>query len=184
MRVRAATDGDFESIRDLIGEFVTGHPAANQPRPVDVLRKAYLGAEAVGRVVVAEELRGRLVGFAAWRRDFDMFWGIWGGEGIGLFVRPSHRGVGVALSLVTATCAQIREGGGQYLRACYEGDDLARFYERIAIGRPQRECYLSAAAFERLADLAGHPPRLAVRHLPDKELNFKTRDRQIEEGTG
>jgi GNAT superfamily N-acetyltransferase len=175
MKIRAGTEADLESIAALIALFAKGHPAENQPRPIEVLREAYLGVEAIAHIVVAEKPVAGVIGFAAWRRDFDMFWSMWGGEGVGMFVAPSYRGLGVALSLVTAMCSQIREQGGQYIRASYEGDHLAKLYERVAIGRPERACFISSTAFDRLADMAGRPPRMVVAHLPDRKLNFSAR---------
>ena len=45
-------------------------------------------------------------------------------------------------------------------------------YERVAVGRPERACHLSALAFERLAGVAGRSARDIIRALPEKGMNY------------
>ena len=70
-----------------------------------------------------------------------------------------------------ALCSAVRDAGGGFLKATYT-DDVAGFYERVAIGGPVRECHLSAKAFTAVANLAGSSAREIAAHLPDPELNF------------
>lgn len=100
-----------------------------------------------------------------------MYWSMFGGEGIGLYVEPAHRGFGVAACILAAMCADIREQGGEYLTASY-GSEWASFYERVAIGGGDRTCHLSALAFDAVADVAGRSAKEIVRALPVKDLNF------------
>jgi hypothetical protein len=44
-------------------------------------------------------------------------------------------------------------------------------YERVAMGWKAHECYVSAEAFQALADLAGLAPRDIIRRLPDPGLH-------------
>jgi GNAT superfamily N-acetyltransferase len=105
-----------------------------------------------------------------WSRFYDAFWSMFGVRGEWLYVRPEARGLGVAAALVAALCAHGRREGAEFLRAGAYTDDVARLYERCAIGGPSWECHVSAEAFHVLADLGGKPVREIVRGLPAKEL--------------
>ncbi|HSK02484.1 MAG TPA: GNAT family N-acetyltransferase [Kofleriaceae bacterium] len=168
-RTRRAVEADLPGIRELIDLFAARHPAAHAPRPPEVLARAFFGPGAVTRLLVAEQGE-RLIGLAGWRPIFDLFWAIHGGEAEGLFVRAEERGRAVAVGLVAAVCADIRAHGGVFLRATYN-EALAPFYERVAVGVHLKECHLSQAAFQRVADLAGKPARALV-ELPDPSLNY------------
>lgn len=75
-----------------------------------------------------------------------------------LYVEPAWRGRGMALSLVAAIAAEIRAYGGRFLQGNY-GDTVAPLYERMAVGRDERACHLSAEGFETIAVAAGSSPR-------------------------
>src|SRR5215469_16909723 len=96
---------------------------------------------------------------------------MYGGDGLGLYVIPAQRGFGVRLCIGAAICADIREHGGLSLQASYDAE-LSPLYERVAVGRPERACHVSALAFERLAAVAGRSPRDIIRALPKKSLNY------------
>jgi hypothetical protein len=117
-----------------------------------------------------KEKSGTAVGFGAWRKTYDFFWSMYGGEGLGLYVASSRRGLGVAACIVAAMCADIRRDGGQFLETSYDAG-LAHLYERVGVGRPERACHVSALAFERLAAVAGRSAREVARALPDKNRN-------------
>ena len=104
-------------------------------------------------------------------KAYDLFWSMYGGDGLGLYVIPAERGFGVGLCIVAAICADIREHGGQFLQASYDAE-LSPLYERVAVGRPERACHVSALAFERLAAVAGSSARDIIRALPEKSLNY------------
>jgi hypothetical protein len=75
---------------------------------------------------------------------------------------------------VAAVCAAAREQGARYLSgAAYDrASPIGRFYERIAVAFDSAECHCSGAAFQRLADLHGRPPRVIARQLPPKAWNY------------
>jgi len=168
--VRRATPRDIDVLATLIDEFAKGHPAERHPRSADRLREALFGGQPVARVLLAQR-DAAVVGFAAWRKTYDWFWSMYGGDGLGLFVVPAQRGLGVAVCLVVAMCAEIQEQGGHFLQTSYDAG-LSRLYERVAVGRSDRACHISALAFERLAGMTGRTAREIVRALPDKRLNF------------
>jgi hypothetical protein len=169
--VRRANADDAPALAALIDGFAEGHPAKGHVRSVEMLRDALFGCQPVAHVLLAEK-HATAVGFGAWRRTYDLFWStIYGGDGLGLYVIPTERGLGVGLCIVAAICADIREQGGQFLQASYDAE-LSPLYERVAVGRPERACHVSALAFERLAAVAGSSAREIIRALPDKSLNY------------
>lgn len=168
--VRRATANDVAVLASLVNEFARGHPAENHVRSVSRLRDAFFGNPPMAHVLLAEK-NSTVVGFGAWRKAFDLFWSMYGGDGLGLYVIPSHRGRGVALCIVAAMCGEIREQGGHFLQTSYDAD-LSPLYERVGVGRPERACHVSALAFDRLAAVAGRSAREIVRALPDKTLNY------------
>jgi GNAT superfamily N-acetyltransferase len=122
---------------------------------------AYLGPNPISRVLFAEN-NGVAIGFGAWRKTYDPYWSFFGGEVMALYVEPAWRGHGLALSLVAAMAAEIKAYGGRFLQRNY-GDSLAQLYERIAEGRDERACHLSAEAFETMAAAVGRSPREILR---------------------
>jgi GNAT superfamily N-acetyltransferase len=172
--VRPATPDDIAVLATLIDGFAKGHPAECHVRSLDRLRDAFFGNQPVAHALLAEK-NATVVGFGAWRKAYDFFWSMYGGDGLGLYVVPSHRGLGVAACLVAAICAEIREHGGHFLQTSYDAD-LSQLYERVGVGRSERACHISALAFDRLAGMAGRSAREIVRALPDKTLNYVSED--------
>lgn len=170
IRVRAATEADLDDVADMVRQFVAGHPAENHPRSRERLREAFFGDAPVARLVLA--CRGeRVVGMGQWTLIYDMFWGAYGGEAGWLFVRPEARGLGISPAIVAEICRQVRDAGGEFLHGGSGTEEIAGLYESVAMGWPERTCYLSAAAFDAFADLAGLRPRQIVSRLPPPELN-------------
>jgi len=168
--VRRATAADMPAVVALLDGFAVGHPAEGMARSPDRLRQAFFDPGAIGYVLIAEQA-GAPIGLGIWRKNYDVFWSMFGGEGLALYVRPEKRGFGVAASIMAAICDDIRREGGEYLFASY-GSKWAELYERVGVGSEERSCHVSATAFQRLADLAGKPPREIVRGLPGKSLNL------------
>jgi GNAT superfamily N-acetyltransferase len=168
--MRRATTDDVPVLADLIDGFAKGHPEEAHTRSAVRLREALFGSQPIGHVLLAEK-NATVIGFGAWRKAYDLFWSVYGGDGLGLYVVPAQRGLGVGLCIIAAICADIREHGGKFLQASYNAE-LARFYERVAVGRPERACHVSALAFERLAALAGGSARDMIRALPEKSSNY------------
>jgi hypothetical protein len=168
--VRRATADDLPVLATLIDGFAKGHPAESHTRSAETLREAFFGDQPLAHVLLAEK-NATAIGFGAWRRTYDLFWSMYGGDGLGLYVIPAQRGFAVGLCIVAAICADIRKHGGRFLQASYNAE-LSPLYERVAVGRPERSCHVSALAFERLATVAGSPAREIIRALPEKSLNY------------
>ncbi len=168
--VRRATVDDVTVLAALINGFAKGHPAESHTRSREKMREAFFGDEPVAQILLIEK-NGAAIGFGAWRKIYDVFWSMYGGEGLGLYVAPEHRGSGAVVCLMAAMCAEIREAGGRFLQTNY-APELASLYERVGVGGPQRACHVSALAFQKLAASAGKTARQIVRALPDKALNY------------
>ena len=170
LTIRHATSEDSFVVAEMIDGFAQGHPAETHSRSAARMQAAFFCEPPVAQLLLAE--RGsRVIGFGAWRRTYDVFWSMFGGEALALYVRPSHRGSGVAACIVAAICAEIRESGGHFLQTNYDSH-WAPLYERVAVGRSERACHISARAFEVLAASAGGSARQIIRALPDKTLNY------------
>jgi GNAT superfamily N-acetyltransferase len=105
-----------------------------------------------------------------WTLIYDMFWSAYGGNVEWLYVRPEHRRSGVVAAIVAEISAQVRDAGGEFLHGG-GNRDAESLYERVAMGWKAHECYVSAEAFQALADLARLPPRDIIRRLPETGLN-------------
>jgi GNAT superfamily N-acetyltransferase len=108
--VRLACENDLDEIGAMVQDFVRGHKAEHHPRPREVLRQAYFGAQPVARLFVAVK-GGRIVGMGQWYRIFEMFWAMHGGKPEYLYVRPFARGLGVAAAILAAICDDVRRSG-------------------------------------------------------------------------
>jgi GNAT superfamily N-acetyltransferase len=169
LTIRSAREGDLDALEEMIDDFVKGHPAEDHPRSRSKLREAYFGAAPTAKLLVAT-YDERVVGMAQWVLIYDMFWSMYGGNAEWLYVRPEHRGRGVVAAIVAEICAQVRAAGGEFLHGG-GNREVEELYERVAMGWQAHECYVSAEAFQALADLAGLAPRDIVRRLPDPGLN-------------
>ena len=171
--VRPAVPADASALAALLAAYLAeqfpGHPGTSAER----LERDVLSGASGQRVLLAEA-GGVPVGFVAWHRVYDMHWGKAGVAIADLYVVPARRGLGGAGALVAAVCAGGRAEGARYLTggAYDRASPIGRFYERIAVAFDSAECHCSGAAFRRLADLHGRPPRDIVRELPPKEWNY------------
>jgi GNAT superfamily N-acetyltransferase len=170
LTVRSAVEADLGAVEEMVNDNVQGHPAEKHPRSRSALRDAYFGTSPVAHLLVATH--GDLViGMGQWTLIYDMFWGMYGAHAEWLYVRREFRGRGVAAAIIAQICAQVRDAGGEFLRGGADDAEVAALYERVAMGWPARQCYLSAEAFRAFADLADLPPRTIVRRIPSAELN-------------
>src|SRR5262245_18544993 len=169
LTIRSAREADLDDIEDMVNDFVKGHPAEHHSRSRSKLRETYFGAAPIARLVVATD-GDRVIGMVQWTLVYDVFWSMYGGNAEWLYVRPEYRGRGIAAAIVAEMCARVRDAGGEFLHGG-GAKEVERLYERVAMGWPAHECYVSAEAFQSFADLAGLPPRDIVRQLPDPGLN-------------
>jgi GNAT superfamily N-acetyltransferase len=173
MRVRQAVVTDAPTLAALLAAYLAEEFPGHTGTSVEQLERDVLSGASHQHVLLAESA-GHPIGFIGWHRVYDMHWGKAGAQVADLYVAPSHRGLGVALALVAAVCAAASAQGGRYLAgAAYDRDSpVGQFYERFAVAFDSAECHCSGAAFRRLADLNGRPPREIARELPPKEWNY------------
>jgi GNAT superfamily N-acetyltransferase len=169
LTIRSARETDLNEIEEMINDFVKGHPAQSHHRSLSKLHEAYFGAAPVATLLVATRSE-RVIGMAQWALIYDMFWSAYGGNVEWLYVRPEHRRSGVVAAIIAKISAQVRIAGGEFLRGG-GAREVEALYERVAMGWQAHECYVSAEAFQAVADLAGLAPRDIVRRLPNPELN-------------
>jgi hypothetical protein len=84
---------------------------------MDSMREALFGGQPIAHVLLAEK-NATAIGFGAWRKAYDLFWSMYGGDGLGLYVIPAQRGFGIGLCIVAAICADIREHSGSRAELC------------------------------------------------------------------
>jgi GNAT superfamily N-acetyltransferase len=174
MRTRLATLDDADPIAALLADYMAeqglGHPGST----ADQIRRDVLSGASGQRIILAER-EGRIVGFVAWDRAYDLHWAARGVQVAGLYVEPGSRGHGVALAMLTAVCATGWAEGAVFLRGdSYDrASATGRFYERIAVGMDAAECNCGGRAFRRLAELGGQRVRTIIRNLPPREWNFE-----------
>ena len=85
--VRRATADDVPALAALIDGFAKGHPAESNVRSPEMLRDALFGGEPIAHVLLAEK-NASAAGFGAWRKAYDLFRFMFGGDGLGLYVIP------------------------------------------------------------------------------------------------
>lgn len=173
MDIRPATPPDAPTLAALLFAYLAEQFPGHAGTAVEQLEREVLSAASPQRVLLAEAA-GRPIGFIGWHRVYDMHWGKAGAQVADLYVVPERRGLGVALALVAAVCAAARAEGARYLTggAYDRASPIGHFYERIAVAFDAAECHCSGAAFRRLADLHGQPPRAIARALPPKAWNY------------
>lgn len=173
MLIRCATSDDADDLAALFADCLRESYAGHDGSTSGQLRRDVLSDESLHRVLLAEVME-RSVGFVAWDTVYDMHWAMSGAQVADLYVVPSHRGLGVALSLIARTAADARAEGCAFLRGgAYDRESTRRSYGRIAVVEPSGETHLSGRAFRRLAELADLPTREILLSLPPIEWNFE-----------
>ena len=115
-----------------------------------------------------------LIGFAAWRKAYDLHHCTSGAEMFDMFVVPAVRGRSIAASLVCAVAEEVLQRGGKFLKGqAVEEPSVRRLYERVSVSFVAVECVLAGRALRTMASLAGAPPRQVVRSLPPKSWNYQ-----------
>jgi GNAT superfamily N-acetyltransferase len=122
--------------------------------------------------LVAEDLHHSLMGLASWRPSYDLHHCVSGSELMVLYLRPEHRGFGIAAALIAGVAEATKERGGCYLRgAALPDPTLERFYSRCARSFPGTNFNVAGRAFRELAELSGESPRVIASRLPEVTWN-------------
>jgi GNAT superfamily N-acetyltransferase len=173
MRIRHGTVKDADVIAVLLADYLRESYGGQGGSTPEQLRRDVLGDKSRHHILLAESGE-QLVGFVAWDIVYDLQWAASGAQVADLFVVPSRRGLGVALALITHLAAEVRDGGGSFLRgAAREMESVRTIYGRVAVVTPSGETHLSNRAFRRIAELAECPIRDTIRTLPPVEWNYE-----------
>lgn len=171
VHVRRAAPGDADALAALIADYLGESYGGSGGITADRLRRDVLGDRPRHHVLLADA-GGRPAGFVSWDWIYELQWGIGGARVADLYVAPAHRGVGAALALVARLAADVRAGGGTFLRGeAHPRAATRRAFGRAAVVAPSGEVRLTHRAFQRVADLAGRPTRAMVRALPPAAWN-------------
>ena len=170
--IREAERGDVPRLEELLRAYMRETYHGEWGGTAQRLERHAFGAEV--EIIVAEAPEAEVCALVAWVHAYDLHYCMKGGEVIDLYVRPPHRGRGLALLLLTRVAAAIREHEGTYLKGG-PVDDAAvrRLYRRVARCFPGGDCYVSGRAFRRLAELSGRSVREIVGNLPKTEWNHE-----------
>jgi GNAT superfamily N-acetyltransferase len=170
--IRRADRSDVPSLGELLEAYMRETCQGAWGGNIQQLEQHLLGNE-VG-IIVAEALNREVVGFVAWVASYDLHWCLKGGDVIDFFVRPSHRGRGAAILLITGLTRDVQERGGTYLKGgAVDNPVVRRLYQKIAMSLPDGESYVSGRAFRRLAELSGESLREIIRKMPEAAWNYE-----------
>ncbi len=167
MDVSAASEEELPGIALLIEAYMRETFGVGWSGSVDALRRDGRGSHFE---VVAARHRGEPIGFAMLEPTYDVHHCLPGGCIADLYVKPGHRGRGVALRLIAAAATLVRERGGSFIKG--QATPEARpFYERVAMAFEGADCIVGGRAFRAIAELHGRPHRELIRGLPTREWN-------------
>lgn len=170
--VRPAAPGDVPMLARMLEDYLREtYGAAWHGTPEALLRDGFGGEM---EMLVSAAGDGRVTGFAAWTRAYDLHHCVSGGEVIDLYVVPETRGRGVALALLSALADEVRRRGGVFIKGSAVSDAAVRkLYARFAVINPGVDCIVGGRAFRRLAELSGRPAREVLRSLPEPAWNYE-----------
>lgn len=170
--IRKATPTDIPDLEKLLKSFMQTTFQSSWGGTAQQLAQDGFGADF--QMVVAEADNHQLIAFAAWAPSYDLHHCVKGGEIMDMFVKPAHRGRGVAVRLIVAIATQIQQQGGVYLKGqAVENPSAQRLYQRCAWYFTAVECYVSGRAFRRLTELSNQSLRDVVRNLPETAWNYE-----------
>jgi GNAT superfamily N-acetyltransferase len=154
--VRSAGPGDVPLLLELFRELAEYEHLEHELHAThERLHDALFGPRPAAEALIAE-LGAEAAGYALFFPTFSSFLAIQGVWLEDLFVRPTHRGVGVGRELLAAVAARVRERGGQRLEwAALDWNELALgFYRRIG-AQTMNEWITHRLVGEELERLAG-----------------------------
>jgi GNAT superfamily N-acetyltransferase len=170
--IRKANRSDVTSLGGLLEAYMRETYQGAWGGSLQLLEQHLLDNEV--KIIVAETPDREVIGFVAWVASYDLHWCLKGGDVIDFFVRPSHRGRGAAVLLITELAGEIRKHGGVYFKGgAVDSPVVRRLYQKIAMCLPDGESYVSGRAFRRLAELSGESLRKIMREMPEAAWNHE-----------
>jgi GNAT superfamily N-acetyltransferase len=169
---RAAEQSDVPALVQLLEAYMQETFQVSWQGSAEALRRDGFGREFEIQVAVTGD--GRVIGFTAWAKAYDLHHCITGGYILDLYVAPEFRGRGVAPALICTVAAEILRRGGTYVKGqAINNKVVQRLYARFAVCFPGADCIVGGRAFRQVAALAGHSARVATRLLPEKSWNYE-----------
>ena len=168
--VRDAAIEDLPQLAGLLDEYMEETFQRRWAGRREDLARDVLGKEA-NTIVAVEDLE--LVGFAIWKRAYDVHHCLVGGELLDLYVQKTARGSPFAPQLLLATIAAVSKVGGKFLRGKGVSEQGDALYDRFAVTFPGTEFILGGRAFRELGALKGVPLRQALKMIPPQSANFE-----------
>ncbi len=170
--IRKANESDVPSLGALLEAYMRETYHGAWGGNIHLLEQHLLRNEV--KIIVAETLNCKVIGFVAWVASYDLHWCKRGGDVIDFFVCPSHRGGGAAILLITKLAGDIQAHGGEYLKGgAVDNPAVRRLYQKIAMCLPDGESYVSGRAFRRLAEFTGESLREIVKKMPEAAWNYE-----------
>jgi GNAT superfamily N-acetyltransferase len=153
--IRKACPEDVETLVSLVRELAVYEKLEQhaQATPADFLRHLF-GARPAAEAVIAE-VNGEAVGFALWFSTFSTFRGQPGLYLEDIFVRPSHRGMGIGKGLLAAVARHaVERGCGRLEWSVLDWNSPAIGFYRSLGARPMDEWTVYRIDGEPLETLA------------------------------
>lgn len=170
--IRKADSGDVQQLAKLLDAYVSETYRGVWGGSSELLER-HLVENAV-EILLAETLRGEVVGFIAWTHAYDLHWCMKGGVIVDLYVCPANRSRGAAVLLAIDLAAEVQRRGGAFQHGgAVESAAVRRFYNRVVTVQSNGECYLSGRAFHHFAGLSGKNVREVIKNLPQTAWNFE-----------
>lgn len=124
--VRSATAEDLEQVAALLREYMLETYSLEWSGSENALERDVLGSHCNLELAVNGEKE--VIGVAAWKESYDLHHCVSGGVVLDLYVRPVWRGRAVAVLLVCAVAAAVKDRGeGIYREADLSEDVLAAY---------------------------------------------------------
>jgi hypothetical protein len=170
--IRKANQSDVPSLGKLIDAYMRETYHGAWGGNIQLLEQHIRDNEV--KIIVAETLNRKVIGFIAWVASYDLHWCLKGGDVIDFFVCLPHRGRGAAILLIIKLAGDIQGNGGAYLKGgAVDNPVVRRLYQKIAMCLPAGESYVSGRAFRRLAELSGESLRKIVKRMPEAAWNYE-----------
>lgn len=170
--IRQADRSDVPSLGELLEAYMRETYQGEWGGNIRLLEQHLIDNEL--KIIVAETLDRKVIGFVAWLASYDLHWCLKGGDVIDFFVCPSHRGRGAAILLIAELAGEVRKHGGAYFKGgAVDSPSVRRLYQKIAMNLPGGESYVSGRAFRRLAELSGESLREIVKKMPEAAWNYE-----------
>src|SRR5437773_11914379 len=132
MPIRLATVDDAAVLEQLLCDYIAESYPGHAGTSATILRQEVLSGGTSQRLLV-DARRAGLTGFVAWDPVYDLHWAARGAQIADCYVKPSSRGLGIALELLASLCRVVADEGGVFVSGgAYDRPSTCAFYVRCA----------------------------------------------------